>query len=103
MVQPLTPGTVPANKGAKSHLIADSHLRDYTESWVLCDCGEMVRAGNAKSAAAAFDAHRRASGLPPVGIVSEREIAEWRERQKVIASKGRPLGAHEPLRAVRSA
>lgn len=51
-----------------SHLIAESHLRDFAPSWVLCDCGELLEADRAESVRLAFESHRRAMGEASVSL-----------------------------------
>ncbi len=53
----------PGYRRPLSHTIADSRLRDHAPSWVLCDCGELVQADNAKGAESGFRTHRSEVGL----------------------------------------
>lgn len=46
-----------------AHTVADSRLRDCAPSWVLCECGALVEAANAKGAETGFRTHRSEAGL----------------------------------------
>jgi len=64
----------------REHVVADCRLRDYAPSWVMCTCGQRLRAKDAAAVAVLFAQHRRAVGCASVGMADpigsrRREVA----------------------------
>ncbi len=69
-----------------SHAITESELHAYAPSWVLCDCGETIRADSAQAVALAFAAHRQQAGCASAQwsqLGDRRKLPEHLSREAV--------------------